>query len=411
MYDPLKAQLPTLSVVDAGVYQVQGISLSINVIQAVTVLQRAGFLALVTGGALRDFMLGVHPRDVDLVTDAAPRDMTALFQQTRRSGSRFPVMVVKLGDQFIEIATVRCRDGEMAPKVKGPSRHAAPLLELLDADSTQRDFTLNAMYYDPLLKRLYDPCGGITDTRLRLLRPISTATACIQSNPLTMMRAVRFTRCHSLTMEEKMQAAILANAALLVAATTDRRLVELIKHLGSGHALACMKQLCHLQLHHYLLPGLDALVDTSADGHFLTIALSAFDAQPGLSSYASLFATLLWPAMRQARTRHALVAANSRAAMEPVARAVLTSCGAPLDLERHLGREIIAIWLSQCLLEEVGPASMAEVSSQTSFRAGLNLLMLRCEAGEVPASVAQWWLDAYAARKRARPEPALSSSA
>nr|WP_285896796.1 hypothetical protein [Janthinobacterium sp. JC611] len=365
---------------------------------------------MVVGGAVRDVMLGMQPRDVDLVTDASVEDLASLFPQARRSGTRFMVVVVKMGEEFIEIATLRRKDGTMVLDGSDAARAPASLWMLLNDDSTQRDFTLNAIYYDPLAQRLYDPCDGIADIRQRLVRPISGPVACIKYDALTMVRAVRFSRCRRLGLEPQMEVAIPAHAALLATVSTDRRLLELMKQLRSGHALTCMTQICRLQLHYGLLPSLDALLEDNASGRFLTIALSAFDAQPGLSSYASLLATLLWPAVRTARALHALTGGGPNTALKRAGLTVLASEGAPLDLERHLGPQITSIWQIQGLLEDPINQDITTLPLQASFRPGLNLLMLRCEAGEVPANVGQLWLAHYAVRERTLSEQAISES-
>ena len=184
--------------------------------QVVRTLQQAGYEAYIVGGAVRDLLLGLKPKDFDVATNATPEQVKALFRRAFIIGRRFRIVHVVHGrgceHEVIEVSTFRAYlDNAAAEQVKGNERTSKRQLEGVkhavdasgrvlrdnvwgpqDEDATRRDFTVNAMYYDPQTQIVVDYHGGIQDAKKRTLRMIGDPATRYREDPVRIIRAVRF---------------------------------------------------------------------------------------------------------------------------------------------------------------------------------------------------------------------------
>jgi len=151
-------------------------------------IQNAGFQAYIVGGAVRDSLLGRPVHDWDIATNALPEDCMALFPKVIPTGLKYGTVTVFSESYQVEVTTYRSdgvyRDGRRPESVGFVSD--------ITTDLSRRDFTINAMAYDPLAARLIDPFGGQQDLRDRLIRTVGKANQRFAEDALRMMRAVRF---------------------------------------------------------------------------------------------------------------------------------------------------------------------------------------------------------------------------
>ena len=139
--------------------------LSGNAVRVTQTLQEAGFKAFFVGGAVRDLLLGVKPKDFDIATDATPEEVKKLFRRAFIIGRRFQIVHVMFGQELLEVTTFRGNAAVSAPK----DEHGRVLRDNnfgpQHEDAERRDFTINAMYYDPATESVLDYHGGIQDIR------------------------------------------------------------------------------------------------------------------------------------------------------------------------------------------------------------------------------------------------------
>ena len=150
---------------------------SANAIRVTQSLQKAGFKAFVVGGAVRDLVLGLKPKDFDVATNATPEEIRRLFRRAFIIGRRFQIVHVMFGQDLIEVTTFRGSSTDESPK----DAHGRVLRDNTfgeqHEDAARRDFTINAMYYDPAEQLVLDYHGGMNDIRNRTLRIIGEAEA------------------------------------------------------------------------------------------------------------------------------------------------------------------------------------------------------------------------------------------
>jgi len=214
----------------------------------------AGFEALVCGGAVRDLVMGVEPKDIDIVTSARPEDVERLFKNTIPVGKAFGIIVVIVdGDQF-ECATARKdssdSDGRRPNSVEFTS---------FEEDAERRDLTINGMFFDILSNKIIDFVGGQEDIKNKKIRFIGNAPERIEEDRLRIMRAVRFAAKFGFKMEDETRDAIIANAHRIHDVSPERIKDELDKMLLLENPSVALEVLLTLGLMEHIMPEVAAL--------------------------------------------------------------------------------------------------------------------------------------------------------
>ena len=359
-----------------------------------SVLREAGFSAYVVGGAVRDLLLGITPKDFDVATNARPEEVKPLFRRAIIIGRRFRLVHVMLSGETVEVSTFRSADGDTSDK----DEHGRVLRDNVygtqEGDALRRDFTVNALYYDAATEEVIDFHGGLADLKKRLLRVIGDPETRYREDPVRMLRAVRLAAKLGLTLEADTREPIRELAPLMERVPPARLFDEMLKLLLSGHASACLRQLREVGLHKGLLPLLDVILEQPLGERFVTLALAQTDERV-LSgkpvSPAFLFAALLWHEVlaawktRQARGERAVPALET--AMDQV---LDTQC-AKLAITRRLTATMREVWSMQPRFEGRSGNRAYRLLESPRFRMAYDFLALRAASGEVPAEMEEWW--------------------
>src|SRR5207344_3059085 len=304
------------------------------------VLREAGFSAHVVGGAVRDLLLNIEPKDFDIATDARPEQIKPLFRRALLIGRRFRLVHVMLGPETVEVSTFRAADPETAEKDEHGRVLRDNVFGTQEEDARRRDFTVNALYYDPASEEIVDLHGGLDDLKKRMLRVIGDPETRYREDPVRMLRGVRLAAKLGLTLEAQTRAPIRSLAPLMERVPPARLFDEMLKLLLSGHASACLRQLRDVGLHKGLLPLLDVILEQPLGERFVTLALAQTDERvlaERTVSPAFLFAALLWHEVlaawkaRQARAPRDIPALES--AMDEVLALRAASGEVPAELE------------------------------------------------------------------------------
>ena len=166
-------------------------------------LREAGFGAYLVGGAVRDLLLGMHPKDFDVATDATPEQVKALFRNCRLIGRRFRLAHVVYGREIIEVATFRANsdDGSGDREVEDGRLVRDNVYGSIEDDAVRRDFTCNALYYAIEDFSVRDYVGGFQDVQARVMRLIGDPETRYREDPVRMLRAVRLAAKLDLSIE------------------------------------------------------------------------------------------------------------------------------------------------------------------------------------------------------------------
>jgi poly(A) polymerase len=357
-------------------------------------LQEGGFKAFIVGGAVRDLLLGIEPKDFDIATDATPEQVKPLFRRAFIIGRRFRLVHVHAGNEVLEVSTFRgAQTGDDATDEHG--RLLSDNVYGSQAeDAVRRDFTINALYFDPATESIWDYVGGVVDIRARRLKLIGPPVTRYREDPVRMLRAVRLAAKLELKIDPKTGEPITRLAPLMANVPPARLFDEMQKLLLSGHAVETLRSLRAYGLSHGLLPLLDVILEQPLGQRFLDAALTGTDARvradKGVSP-AFLFATLLWHEVlvnwNAAKERGERPLPALFDAMDKVLHAQAERIAIP----RRFEATIKEIWSLQPRFEQRAGSRPARLLEHPRFRAAYDFLALRAESGEAPQALVDWW--------------------
>lgn len=389
-------------------------------ISVVSTLKNAGYEAYIVGGAVRDLLLGLRPKDFDVATNATPEQVKALFRRAFIIGRRFRIVHVVFGrgreHEVIEVSTFRAHlDSADAEHVSGNERTAksqlAGVKHAVDAsgrvlrdnvwgpqheDAARRDFSINAMYYDPQSQIVVDYHNGFADAQKRVLRMIGDAAARYREDPVRIIRATRFAAklAHlGFRLDAKTSRPLAALKGLLADVPQSRLFDEMLKLLQTGHGQASVEQLKKLGLAQGIYPLLDLAVQRAQEP-FMAAALQDTDrrvaeGKPVAPSF--LLACLLWQDVRALWQQRTAQGEHAHPALQAAIDEVFDARIGDVSGRGRLAADMREIWMMQPRFEKRTGASCHTLAEQPRFRAGLDFLQLRAANGEVPEMLADWW--------------------
>jgi len=218
-------------------------------------LRNYGYDGYIVGGAVRDLLIGKKPKDFDIVTNAEPAKIKRLFRNSRIIGKRFRLVHIFFGERIFEVSTFRSTVDGSTGNVFGT----------MDEDVKRRDFTLNALYYDPLKEQLIDYVGGVKDIRSRRLTSVIPLSSIFTDDPVRMIRAIKYAISTDCTIPFFLGRKIRKSAPLLQPVSPSRLTEEIIKILNSGKAKDTVSGLLRYELYMYLQPCACNLIDGDPD--------------------------------------------------------------------------------------------------------------------------------------------------
>ena len=388
-------------------------------LDVVLTLKKAGFQAFIVGGAVRDMLVSLKPKDFDVATDATPEEVKRLFRRAFIIGRRFRIVHVIYGrgreHEMIEVSTFRAYlDSSQAEQVGGNERTSksalAGMTHAVDSagrvlrdnvwgpmqeDAARRDFTINAMYYDPQTQVVVDYHNGIKDAKKKIIRMIGNPVVRYREDPVRIIRAVRFAaklNALGFTFEDKTVQPIKGMVKLLADVPQSRLFDEMLKLLQTGHALASIDQLKTLGLSG-IYPLLDVVVE-NADQPFLNLALQDTDRRVGEGKSVApsfLLTCVLWVDVRDGWQQRLAKGENTLPALHDAIDATFNARIGDVSGRGKLGGDMREIWAMQIRFDKRVGSSPYSMLEQPRFRAGFDFLRLRAQTGEVDMELAQWW--------------------
>lgn len=221
-----------------------------DAVQIIDRLRDSGFHAYLVGGAVRDLIVGNTPKDFDIVTDATPSKIKRLFRNSRIIGRRFRIVHVIFGPKIFEVSTFRSiSEGSVGNE-----------FGTIDEDVQRRDFTLNALYYDPIQEQVIDYVGGMKDIKRKVLRPVIPLERIFVEDPVRMLRAIKYSAKTDSKMSFSCRRKIRQNANLLSQVSPSRLTEELLKIINSGRAEIIVAEALDTDLYMALQPAATAMM-------------------------------------------------------------------------------------------------------------------------------------------------------
>lgn len=364
-------------------------------------LQQAGFSAYLVGGAVRDLLLGLVPKDFDVATNATPEEVHKIFRRSRIIGRRFRLVHVMCGAETVEVSTFRgpSPDEDEDPAFKQSIDQHGRLLHdnvfgSQEEDAMRRDFTVNALFYDPVKEEILDYLHGYEDIKARRMRIIGDPVQRFREDPIRLLRAVRLATKLDMQIDAQTAKPIGDLAPLLQNVPPSRLFDEMLKLLLSGHALACVVELRIRGLHHGLLPMLDVILEQPLGERFITIALKNTDERIRQNKPVSpgfLFAILLWHEVLSHWNSLQASGEKPLPALFEAMNHILSLQRKKLAIPRRFDAVIQEIWAMQPRFEARIGRKPFRLLAHPRFRAAYDFMLLRCESGELSPEFGEWW--------------------
>lgn len=375
-----------------------------NALKVLYRLHKAGYQACLVGGAVRDLLIGVTPKDFDVATDATPEEVNRLFRNCRLIGRRFRLAHVHFGRQIIEVATYRAaHESSQSGHQDETGRIVRDNVfgELAD-DVWRRDFTANALYYDISDFSVIDFVGGFEDIQRKRLHLIGDVETRYREDPVRMLRALRFSAKLGFEIDEESRSPIYSLGYLLEDIPAARLYEEVLKLFHSGHAVRSFELMQEFDLLKYLFPqAAKSIAQDESIRDMLNTAMSNTDDRIRKDmrvTPAFLFAALLWNPVNSRVKDLVDGGMPYSVAIQKVATKVLSQQSGSVSIPRRFTTTMRDIWGLQTRFHYRAGKRALAVLEHPKFRAGYDFLCIRAKSGEMIANGdlkqdCQWWTD------------------
>jgi poly(A) polymerase len=377
-------------------------SISAGALRVLYRLHEAGYRACLVGGAVRDLLLGGHPKDFDVATNATPEQVRALFRNCRLIGRRFRLAHVVFGREIVEVATFRgsSDDGSGDRHLVDGRLVRDNVYGGIEEDAVRRDFTVNALYYDIADFSVLDSVNGMADLERRVLRLIGDPEQRYREDPVRMLRAARLAAKLVFEIAPETAAPFATLGPLLGEAAPARLFDESLKLFLGGYGLASFLALERYDLLRHVFPATARVLAAGASPHFRGLVektLASTDARVRADkpvTPAFLFAAMLWEPVRIAAQAMIEQGTDPAVAWSHSADRVLHEQAQRVAIPRRFTITIEEIWSMQPRFAQRTKKRAFRLLEHPRFRAAYDFLLLRVDEAPELAELAAWWTEA-----------------
>ncbi|MEO2183821.1 MAG: polynucleotide adenylyltransferase PcnB, partial [bacterium] len=373
-------------------------AISINASKVISRLQDHGFQAYLVGGCIRDLLLRKTPKDFDIATDAHPEEVRELFRNSRIIGKRFRIVHVRFGREIIEVTTFR---GPHADEYDENHSDSGMTLNdnvygTFEEDVFRRDFTMNAIYYEPQEKEIIDLADGTADIESQIIRTIGDPTGRLREDPVRMLRAIRFQAKLGFGLESDLQSSIRSLGYLIQDVPPARLFEEVLKLFLSGYGTAAFDAMMENDIYGWLFPDSKRSMENNATEELVRLALTSTDqriAKKMPVTPAFIYAAVLWYPFVDEKQRLEQEDGITYAAAHEAANNVISKQQLFTSIPKRFSGPMRDIWFLQSRLPSRFGQKPDRIMEHKRFRAAYDFLLLREQAGEKTEQLGEWWTE------------------
>jgi poly(A) polymerase len=421
-------------VIPRSEHSISRAAISPNALKVLYRLKEAGYQGFLVGGAVRDLLLGLRPKDFDVATNALPDEVRRLFRNCRLIGRRFRLAHVFFGSEIIEVATFRAAaaperedaedadvDAETAsedstlepitPEFSPPSDSEHRAFDLrgrilrdniygtIEEDVWRRDFSANGLYYNIEDFSIWDFVDGMSDIKARRLKLIGDPETRYREDPVRMLRAVRFAAKLDFSIEPATEGLLQQLAYLLDGVPPARLFDEVLKLFLSGFGAKSYRLLKQYGLFEHLFPqsaAAFALPPYAYAGEMLELGLANTDARIAADKPVTptfLFAVLLWSAVLRELNERQAGPTPDLALLMQACDTVLRTQQSRVAIPRRFAIPMRELLMLQPRFARRSGVKSLSLLQHPRFRAAYDFLLLRAQVGVADPELAKWWTD------------------
>ena len=373
-------------------------------VSIIRTLQSKNFSAYVVGGAVRDLIIGLKPKDFDIVTDAKPYEIKTIFPKSQVIGRRFQLVHVKKGSDFYEVSTFRsgvtknyiCKPN--SPKKNNHKKYSTDDSEFgtIHEDAFRRDLTINALYYDPVKEQVYDFNGGIKDLLDKRIMVIGPPEIRFTEDPVRILRIIRIAAKLNFQIPSDIEKHIYSKFHLIKDVSKSRLFDESLKMFLHGQGLASYELIRRFNGLKYLVHLCKNNRINETSNQLFEVMLKSTDLRVKQKKYVSphfLFAVLLWPNLLNHVSKLEKERSVVRKLMSISSKTVLAKQASIISIPKRYLFKIIDIWNLQIPLVERRKKDHQFIINHPCFRAAYDLILLRETIGEKLNDAGRWWTE------------------
>ena len=392
------------SSIESSTLDLQKDLISYPALEIIRKLKRSGWEAFIVGGAVRDLLMNLKPKDFDIVTNASPHEIKNLFRRSRIIGRRFRIVHVYIGNETIEVSTFR------KPNVSNSSDSYGRILRdnvfgSIEDDVKRRDLTINSLYYDPISERILDYHNGISDLKKREIVVIGKKKERLIEDPLRIVRIIRIAAKLDLTIPLKLRNAMREAGILLENIPKARLSDDLLKLFVSGKSLQGINYILELGLDRYIFPNLCLFspekkkgpANLKKDG-FIYSALKNLDASVANNetiSISFIFAVLFWEKISKLKMDYVEQGFSDYLSMQMATSEILQDVNQNFYFQRKHIAGVRELCILQARFNKFLGKSPFSLIRHARFLSALKLMELRVKLDEVKIENVVWWDKFY----------------
>jgi len=367
--------------------------ISVHAIKTIEILEDNGFEAYLVGGAVRDLLFGIKPKDFDVVTNATPDQIHHLFRRSRMIGRRFKLVHVIYGREVIEVSTYRSQQKQI-PQADGSVIKDDNHFGTIEEDAMRRDFTINAMFYSPTNHKLVDFHNGLEDLKNSIVRIIGDPEKRYQEDPIRILRAFRVCAKLSMSLNSSSRNPIKKIVPLLHEIPHSRLFDEVIKFFLTGHALNSYRVMRDENIYSQFFLSPDA--ESKEIDLFISNGLKNTDLRINQNKSCNpsfLFSFLLWHQVHQLWDQYKIELKHSIAGLNQAIDDVIEKQIKLFPIHKRFTITMKEIWRLQSRFENQSPKKIYRLLLHPRFRAAYDFMLLRCQSNELDHSIGIWWTN------------------
>jgi len=377
-------------------------SISPNALKVMYRLKDAGYEAFLVGGGVRDILLGRKPKDFDVATNAHPDDVRRIFRNSRIIGRRFRLVHVFFGEEIIEVSTFRANVAEdtrtetiihaETGMIKRDNTYGT-----MEEDAWRRDFTVNALYYNIADFSVVDYMHGMRDLKHKLIRMIGDPKQRYHEDPVRLLRAIRLSSKLQFDIEKETESSLKTLSHLLKHVPPSRLFDECLKLFFEGNAWITYLQLMHYYYMDALFPQTTHVLRAKKNKvheKLIELAMKSTDTRVQMGDSvnpAFLLSVLLWPVLQGHISKMKNKKDKFYMRLHQIIHDITKIQIDTMMIPKRLQFAMQAIWILQFQLVKRRPNRIMTIYQHRYFRAAVDFMALRIEAGEISSEHYDWW--------------------